>query len=140
MPIFTGTIFAWSPSITNTTSICLTASFDFLSDLATLVPSVAGAFVPAESALVVAAERLDFAAAALVPAFGELVPGGSARAASFASGFFSFSFGGRVVTLANGTVSALVRYAVSISAVTDMPGRNASFSWMRILTLSLIHI
>ena len=109
MPIFTGTILAWSPSSTKTTSICLTASLDFLSDLATLVPSAAGALVPAASALVLAAAGPDFAASALVPAFGELVPGGSASAASFASPFFSFSFGGRVVTLAKGTVSALVR-------------------------------
>src|ERR1035438_6670581 len=98
MPIFTGAILAWSPSSRNTTSTCLTASFDFLSDLATLVPSAARAFVPTASALVVAIVGLDFAASALVPVFGALVPGGSAKAASLASAFFSFSFGGRVVT------------------------------------------
>src|ERR1035437_5766729 len=109
MPIFTGTALTWSPSSTNTTSTCLIASFDFLSDLATLVPSAAGAFVAAARASVWAAAGLDFAARELVPFFGELVLGGSARAASVGSAFCSFSFGGRVVTLANGTVSAFVR-------------------------------
>ena len=47
------------------------------------------------------------------------------------------SLGRRVVTLAMGTVNALVRERASISAVTDMPGRNGSFSLMRIFTLSL---
>src|ERR1035437_2234054 len=107
MPIFTGTALTWSPSTTNTTSTCLTASFDFLSDLAMLVPSATGAFVPTASALVWAAAELD-AAKALVPTFDELVPDGLAGAASFPAAF-SFSLGGRVVTLANGTVSALVR-------------------------------
>src|ERR1035438_1440454 len=110
MPIFTGTIFAWSPSRTNTTSIGLTASFDFLSALATFVPSAAGTFV-LRAATLVAVTVFVVAARTLVPDFDELVPGGSLSAASFLSPFlsFSFSFGGRVVTLAKGTVSALVR-------------------------------
>src|ERR1035438_9216884 len=100
MPIFTGTIFAWSPSSTKTTSICLTASLDFLSDFATLVPSAAGALVATDGASVSAVEGFDSAAAELVPDFGELVAGGSCRAASLVRPFFSFSLGGRVVTLA----------------------------------------
>src|SRR4051794_20948455 len=42
--------------------------------------------------------------------------------------------GNRVVTLWIGTVSTLVRERVSISAVTDIPGRNASLSATRIFT------
>src|ERR1017187_9928689 len=103
MPILTGAIFAWSPSTTKTTSTCLTASFDFLSDFAMLVPAAAGKLVPAASALVLAAAGPGFATTPLVPALGEFVPGGSVKAV-FPSPFFSFSFGGRVVTLAYGTV------------------------------------
>ena len=42
------------------------------------------------------------------------------------------------VTLAIGTHKTLVRLRVSISAVTDIPGRNGSFSWIRILTSNLV--
>src|SRR5438034_7233332 len=103
MPILTGTIFAWSPSFTKTTSIGL-LSF-FLSALALLVEPT-----------------LDELVAATV-----ILP-------PFAGEFVLESFGVRLVTLAKGTVNAFVRERVSISAVTDMPGRNASFSSMRILT------
>src|SRR5436190_3835579 len=72
----------------------------------------------------------------------EFVPGGSSKAASLLSDFFLgsafLSFGRRVVTLAIGTVSTLALDRVSISAVTDMPGRNASFSLTRILTSNLV--
>ena len=49
-----------------------------------------------------------------------------------------FGFGGRVVTLASGTVSTLVRYLVSMSALTDMPGRKASLSVKRMRTWNLV--
>ena len=45
-----------------------------------------------------------------------------------------FVFGGRVVTLWKGTLNTFVRERVSIVAVTDMPGRNSSFSVTRIFT------
>src|ERR1044071_3301095 len=70
------------------------------------------------------------------------VPGGSCSWAVFVSGFCLassfFSLGSLVVTLAMGTVITLARLRVSISAVTDMPGRNASFSLIRILTSNLV--
>ena len=43
-----------------------------------------------------------------------------------------------MVTLAKGTVRELLDERVSISEVTDMPGRNDSFSAMRILTLNFV--
>ena len=46
----------------------------------------------------------------------------------------SFRFGTRVVTQAMGTPMTLVRERVSISAVTDMPGRKSSFSVKRMRT------
>src|ERR1043166_32191 len=104
MPIFTGTILAWSPSLTKTTSIGLALSF-FLSPFALFVG--------------VKLEEFVALASVLVPADRE---------------FVLESFGALLVTLANGTVSAFVRERVSISAVTDMPGRNASFSSIRIFT------
>src|SRR5437879_10854940 len=106
MPIFTGTIFTWSPSTTNTTSIGFIASF-FLSPLAELVPSAS------DDALALAVE--------FVFADTVVVRGGSALARVLVP--FLLSFGTRVVTLANGTVSTLVRARVLIAAVTDMPGR-----------------
>ena len=67
---------------------------------------------------------------------------GALVAAPFFPGVFLpsafFSLGSRVVTLAIGTVSTLVCVRVSISAVTDIPGRNASRSLMRILTSNLV--
>src|SRR5215831_2239870 len=116
MPILTGTIFAWSPSATNTTSIGLAASLDFLSLLFALV-----------LLLLSRAIALVFAGAELV-----------AAAIEFVDESFGLSFGMRVVTLAMGTVRMLVRYRVSISAVTDIPGRNPSFSLTRIFTPNLV--
>src|SRR5262245_43358474 len=62
-------------------------------------------------------------------------------AAAVAGGLFDpqaastlFVFGGRVVTLWNGTLRTFVRDRVSMVAVTDMPGRNGSFSVTRIFT------
>src|SRR5205085_10902140 len=70
----------------------------------------------------------------LLPSYlAELVPGGSFDALDLASPFLFFSFGIRVVTLAMGPLKLLVRDRVSISAVTDMPGRKRSFSLIRIL-------
>src|SRR5437879_3161623 len=119
MPIFTGTIFAWSPSFRKTTSIGFTFSF-FLSPLAVFVP-------PAIADVAVLAGKLVWFPVKLVFAL---------RAVSPFSVFLSF--GVRVVTLTKGTVSVFVRERVSISAVTDMPGRKASFSWIRILTSNLV--
>src|SRR5579862_3214875 len=115
MPIFTGTILALSPSNRKTTSMGFAATLLFLSDLVAATSLV-------EQQLVL----LSLSA-------GELVAGGSA-VASLAPFFLSFSFGMRVVTLAIGTVNTLVRKRVEISAVTDIPGLNCSFSWMRIRT------
>src|SRR5439155_23564405 len=105
------------------TSMGFAASF-FLSLLAAFVPSV-----EADSMVL---------AGLLVLADAEMVCGGSSGAAALASAFLSFPFGTRVVTLAKGTVSAFVLERVSISAVTDIPGLNCSFSLMRILTLNFV--
>jgi hypothetical protein len=57
----------------------------------------------------------------------------------FGGSVFGADFMGRVVTLASGTVRALVRYWVSISAVTDMPGRKAgSLSLTRMRTSNCV--
>src|SRR5437870_11151814 len=73
----------------------------------------------------------------LVLADAVIVCGGSTTAI-LAPSFLSLSFGTRVVTLAKGTVRELLDERVSISEVTDMPGRNDSFSAMRILTLNFV--
>src|SRR5215813_10587594 len=109
MPIFTGACLTRSPSTKNTTSTGFGASLPFLSFAASIV------FVLALALALVLPE--------LAAPF--VTPGGQ-----FVSVLF---FGRRVVTLAIGTDSTLVRERVSISAVTDMPGRNGSFSLMRIL-------
>ena len=46
--------------------------------------------------------------------------------------------GRRVVTARIGTLSTLVRERVSMSAVTDIPGRKASFSVTRIFTWNFV--
>src|SRR5580765_5366364 len=125
MPGLTLTILAWSWSMIKTTSTGLTSFF--LSERAELVPSVE---------VLEASAELVAAVVALVVDAVELV-GGSVRP-FFLPFFASFSFGKRVVTLAKGTVRTLVRLRVSISAVTDMPGRKASFSLMRIFTSNLV--
>src|SRR5262249_33722634 len=110
------TILTWSPSMTNTTSTCLGASFDFLSLLKRFV---------SDDELVAARE---FVLTELVPVAREFV---------FAV-FIGLIFGNRAVTLAMGTVSAFVRERVPISAVTDMPGRKSSFSLMRIWSSNFV--
>ena len=112
MPIFTGTASTWSPATANTTSTILE---DFLSGGPLLVASLL------ETTVLVP----DLAAAVLVPP----VFGGSV---------FLGGLGGRVVTLASGTVSTLVRYSVSMSALTDMPGRKSSLSLSRMRTWNLV--
>src|ERR1700690_2689259 len=112
MPIFTGTAFTWSPATANTTSSILA---DFLSGGPLLVATLLEAV-----ALV-----SDLAAAVLVPP-------------DFAGSPFLGGLGGRVVTLASGTVSTLVRYSVSMSALTDMPGRKSSLSLSRMRTWNLV--
>src|SRR6185437_13279725 len=109
MPIFTGTIFTWSPCKTNTTSTCLGASLDFLSAFAVFV---------VDNELVATSELVE---AEFVPVAVVLV---------FAGLSFPvfLSLGSRAVTLAMGTDRTFVRERVSISAVTDIPGRKASFS------------
>src|SRR5438105_2757455 len=129
MPILTGTILARSPSLRKTTSMGLAT---FL--MALFVPAAEGSL--ATSAVVMVLLLLLVAAAAEL-----LVRDESLFAASFVLSPFlslSLSLGRRVVTLAMGTVSTLVRLRVSISAVTDMPGLNSSFSWIRILTWNLV--
>src|SRR6266496_3105900 len=103
-------MFTCSWSKRKTTSIGLGASPGFFvsPDLLEFVrEEPAGEFVGAETEAVSAFE-LEFVADAF----------------SFLS--LSGFFGTRVVTLWIGTVSTLVRDRVSISAVTDMPGRNSS--------------
>src|SRR5882757_1670827 len=125
MPIFTGTALTWSPSTTKTTSVGLVASFDldaragFPATLLVFVPATL--FVPATALVSDAAEAMAF-----VPSiFDALV--------------FGADFIGRLVTLASGTVRTLVRYWVSISAVTDMPGRKAgSLSLTRMRTSNCV--
>src|SRR5258708_3732973 len=104
MPIFTGAIFTWSPSSRKTTSTGLAASLDFLSPLPRFVAIAIGVLV-----------------GFLVWAVAELV------AEPLMELVFEPSLGRRVVMLAIGTASTLVRERVSISAVTDMPGRKISF-------------
>src|SRR5208282_2560350 len=119
MPIFTATAFTRSPATAKTTSVGLVASFDF--------PAILPVFVPTTMFVLMTALVPDAAeAVTLVPP----VFGGSA---------FGAAFIGRVVTLASGTVRALVRYSVSISAVTDMPGRKAgSLSLTRMRTSNCV--
>src|SRR5258707_9782751 len=110
MPIFTGIILARSPSTTKTTSIGLGASLAFLLALAEV--ELVG--------VAAAATSLVFAPTLSLPSF------------------LFLSLGRRVVTLAIGTESTLVWDRVSISAVTDIPGRKISFSLTRILTSNLV--
>src|SRR5208282_3738280 len=121
MPIFTGIASTWSPLTTNTTSVVLEGSLPF--------EAVATAFVPDDAVFV--PEVLAVAIlVAVVPLCGiPPVFGGSP---------FLGGLGGRVVTLASGTVSTLVRYSVSMSALTDMPGRKASLSLSRMRTWNLV--
>src|SRR6185503_3150710 len=120
MPRFTGTIFTVSPSTTNTTSTGLGPS-PFLSALAVLV-----GFDPE---LLVEDEALALA-----------VPDASALASwlVFAAGLLVAPLGNRVVTLAMGTDRTFDCDRVSMSAVTDMPGRKFSFSVTRIFTSNLV--
>src|ERR1035441_716430 len=121
MPIFTGTAFTWSPATTNTMSCILEDSLDFLSGASLLVATLLEATALLETTVLVP----NLAAVVLVPP----VFGGSV---------FWGGLGGRVVTLASGTVSTLVRYSVSMSALTDMPGRKASLSLSRIRIWNLV--
>src|ERR1035441_8114624 len=121
MPIFTGTTSTWSPASANTTSNILEESLDFLSGASLLVATLLEATALLETTSLVP----DLAAGVLVPP----VFGGSV---------FLGGLGGRVVTLASGTVSTLVRYSVSMSALTDMPGRKASLSLSRMRTWNLV--
>src|ERR1700728_1466331 len=72
-------------------------------------------------------ELVPLPAEALVVAARELVLAGPVFIS--ASGLMT-----RVVTLAMGTASALVRVRVSMVAVTDMPGRNSARSVKRMRT------
>src|SRR5260370_26134601 len=101
MAILAGAILAWSPSITNTTSMGLGPSFDFRSDAAPLVPSVPGELVAAASVLVPGAGDLVFEAVAFVP--------GGSQAPPLGAPFFSFFFRLLVVTLPPGTLPTFVR-------------------------------
>src|SRR6266702_37114 len=103
-----------------TTSRGFAASLDFLSPLAVLVSSRLEEFVDETSEFVLPV-------VVLVPVLDPL-----------ASPFLSLSLGKRVVTLAMGTARTFVRERVSISAVTDIPGRNCSFSLIRIFTENLV--
>src|ERR1039458_8323265 len=116
MPIFTGTASTWSPASANTTSNILEDSLDFLSGASLLVATLLEATALLETTALVP----DLAAVVLVPPV------------------FLGGLGGRVVTLASGTVSTLVRYSVSMSALTDMPGRKASLSLSRMRTWNLV--
>src|SRR5262245_38735324 len=117
MPRLTGTIFTWSPSLTKTTSIGFGGSPAFRSVLLVLVPLLLDASVTVLEAEV-------FCASSTTLVFPELSP--------------LPSFGRRVVTLWMGTDKTFVRERVSTSALTDIPGRNFSFSLTRILTSNLV--
>ena len=118
MPIFTGTASTWSPTTANTTSAILDG---FLVRRPAVGGNVAGATALLETIALVP----GVAVVVLVPP----VFGGS---------IFLGGLGGRVVTLASGTVSTLVRYSVSMSALTDMPGRKSSLSLSRMRTWNLV--
>src|SRR6185369_17321010 len=109
MPIFTGAALTRSPSSRKTTSIGFGVSLDFRSF--------------ADSTTLVPAALVLEPITELVGPLGQLV---------------SVFLGRRVVTLAIGTVRTFVRDRVSMSAVTDMPGRKISFSLIRILTSNLV--
>src|SRR5262249_18001044 len=103
---------------TKTTSTGLTASLAF--DRERLVAAGVTVFVPAA--------RTTMVPGAFEPTTTQFVP----------AGLLVAGLGIRVVTLAIGTVNTFVRDRVSISDVTDIPGRNPSFSLTRILTSNLV--
>src|ERR1035437_3084849 len=121
MPRLTGIIFTRSPSTRKTTSIGLGASPLFLP---VLLDSLT-AFVAADAEFVDGPAAVEFVPPPL-PLLVLLVAANS------------FGLGNRVVMLWPGTLRTLVRERVSISAVTDMPGRKDSLSSIRILTWNLV--
>src|SRR5664280_1450602 len=96
------------------------ASLDFLSGLELVCAIVAGGLALA----------IEVVAVVLAGAFVPETP--------LVTALVSGSLGKRVVRLAMGTVRTLVRYRVSISAVTDMPGKNNSFSLIRMWTSNFV--